>query len=888
MIIPNLSQFAEFISTNDPQSVRKALRLLRFETNQDDAFQDKKQMLQSADHFFQWKLVEPESEEAATYELLARWAGSDKCCLDNKQNVEEKCWKIFIDEQLQFEKYPAEILSLIKDDLFNVPNKLIVLLMWLTERDVTPDQIIDSNMLSRFYLYHFVHRTEEGCAFQYFYQRLDQLSDIPALKELRAQTATTKYLAANIMCFDTNATLAIDGSKLESEPKKVLTAQQTTTVKCTKEVSNLLGLVNVFGIECLKLLELNDEIAGDFFDAHFIKNTLSKINKLLEILLNDDTLPEINAHLKNGLEQFFVKNPPIFFQALEKHPILIVAFLTNQAFIESAAFTEIFRNAILSITRQQYKFAPSVSYLFGLSELYKKAAAIESLQKTESLEALRQHNYKLLLKFGFSYDQIDVHNSLIVLTDYKTLCYQTLQSDKSTLIENVNANMSYFELESEWLNYEQRIRYFLKHCDVVDDTQPKFPLNTNHLKVFILQQRYKNTTPNDFKVDQCLLTIIDDKLMADSEKADLIERLKLEAVLFIDPRNVTLLNAIVATLPDNWHEKKVGNSTLSTMAISQQNEHLLALIHWPEVPDLLQKLRALTDEQLSVPLKYIFSASPELIDKNTLLRWMLTKSSAIFESCARLFTKEKIPLDFLKKLISSAYYTPTQLDKLQFLLNPENNLAPSRDEMKAVLMSTAGSDYQLYPPLNFLICLKSPFQFSAEEISEALLMKEKSCRSRWHEFQSERRGLADFLRNLNENVVITLPALKALINGMKGSLRTEPRVLLMVYTFITLQDAWNDAAVRDFWKTILGVNQDLYAHLKQFPYPEDTTSGTRLFAQPPLQRVLKDLERLLKSSTVDTLNNKEWDDFFPKDAVGVFAESRLEPQQKPFHSPLYF
>lgn len=350
--------------------------------------------------------------------------------------------------------------------------------------------------------------------------------------------------------------------------------------------------------------------------------------------------------------------------------------------------------------------------------------------------------------------------------------------------------------------------------------------------------------------------------------------------MFVDAENTALLKAIALTLPVNWHEKKLGgDKTLFEIALDDSHDNVLALIDWSSINDLEQKMWFLETARLSRLLVYFFKHHPALINEKFIVECMYHKPVDVFKVCASFLPTEKIPPDFFITLIN---FTLDTEKKLAFLFDSVQHLIPSHEVLKTALMIRAKSCYQKDETLNFLLQLRKEHKFSNTEISEALAVRVETYCSKEDDYQGERAALVDFLKSfcVDSDHVIDLSVLKKLIDDLRGTGRTEPRVLLMFVACITIHNAWACVLPDMLWYKIIHPVSRLHHFLSTYPYDQYIASRPGIFSITPLQRAMKNLKYIFENSTVDSLNNKGWDDFFGASVVDIptqNAELQLEP-----------
>lgn len=137
-----------------------SIRNPRSEDEKQDFIQQKKKLdeklktLNTVKHFFEWQKEQmPPSVDSLSiiFAQLAAWVQTEASQLkDNKNVFTVFCWQGYFTALLQHEENPYGLIAL-GEHLIDEPPKLAGFLLWMLSRDVTPNKIISSNILHRFF-----------------------------------------------------------------------------------------------------------------------------------------------------------------------------------------------------------------------------------------------------------------------------------------------------------------------------------------------------------------------------------------------------------------------------------------------------------------------------------------------------------------------------------------------------------------------------------------------------------------------------------------------------------------------------------------------------------------------------------------------------------------
>lgn len=547
----------------------------------------------AAQQFLLWRTTRQNSP--INYGLIATWADSDNCKLNDKLTLAIQSWLQHFSQMLATQEPAIDLIPLALN-YFYEPQKLTAFLMWLLSKNTTPKQIIESNLLQRFFLMHMISmEAKEDNLLDALYKNLNFFSAANAsVKRLftlakktvirLASTCNFEIITNNKKHYESHTLLAplFESVDEDNEPtvnrkrykhrKRVevislsnLQKQPVLTFVPTEE--NISALYDLFEIDFVHALNLEIDVHTETLEW-ILKKKQVVIPTLLQQIKNNHIVFKKAIKL---VEIMDISNPLTILMPPSSPPIQLYFLTLNSKTIPD--------NKVIA----HIDSLISIDSLYSLNELLLLVEAFKTLQNqtndrpsfdTKSLHTLQKHIFEHALKRDIHYND-ELENAISELPDLSTLCDDKIKELRWSFDAAFSIQNPFDSLRNKWSELLPIVN-FLKWLSPEIVNYP-YPFSIYQLWSEVLKKTWLYTQENE--ADFNLAGFIENYSHHYHDECNL-KRILLESLTRL---HIPELLQKISTCLDNrritwWKEHWEDRYSVLEKAIKQENNALLDII----------------------------------------------------------------------------------------------------------------------------------------------------------------------------------------------------------------------------------------------------------------------------------------------------------------------
>src|SRR3990167_2027791 len=459
------------------ENITRQARIIHLSTTQETITTAQKEKIDSenklahasaAQQFLLWRTTQQES--TLNYALIATWADSDNCKLNDKLILSTQSWLAHFSQILATQE-PATGLIPLALNYFYEPQKLTAFLMWLLSKNTRPKRIMQSNLLHRFFLMHMISmEAKEDNLLDALYKNLVSFSAVnTGIKNLINLATKTIIRLSNTCNFEItkNDKKHYESHTLLAPLLETVDENNEPTVARKRHIHN--NAVTVIPLNDLqdqpplsfKKKKKNIKKLYDLFQIDFIHALNLEIEpyaKTLEWLLRNKrtALPTLLQQIKNNYIPFV--------KAIELLSIIYTSITLTELIPVSSPAIQLYFLALnnesipVDKIREHIKSLISIDAPYSWTELLLLIHAFKKLfEPTEdrapfdskSLYTLQRHIFNHALK-GDVYHNDELENAICEFPDLTNLCTDKIKELKNAFDDAFCIQSPFDSLRNKW------------------------------------------------------------------------------------------------------------------------------------------------------------------------------------------------------------------------------------------------------------------------------------------------------------------------------------------------------------------------------------------------------------------------------------------------------